>query len=151
ASVEIRVEPVLPMGTAVVLYALAGAALAFAMWAILRARFLTADDARFRRSVSIASATIAMVVAWLAMFPLADHARQWDPTLLAIPSGLGGYALAAAGIDGFATRRAGGRRILLALVAIAAIACLPAAMAVALVSPKYVVVAAVIAVGLLFV
>jgi hypothetical protein len=149
--IEVRVEPVLPMSTAVVLYVLAGVALAFAMWAILRSRFLTADDARFRASVSIVTATIAMIIAWLAMIPLADHARQWDPTLLAIPGGLGGYALAAIGIDGFATKRAGGRRIQIAIIALAAIACLPVAMAVMLVSPKYFVVAAVIAVLLLFV
>jgi hypothetical protein len=150
-SIEIRVEPVLPMPTAVVLYVLAGIGLAFALWAVLRARFLTVDDARFRRSVSIVTATIAMIIAWLAMIPFADHARQWDPTLLAFPAGLGGYALAAVGIDGFASRRAGGRRILIALVAIAAIACLPVAMAITLVSPKYFVVGAVIAVLLLLV
>lgn len=141
----VRVEPILPMQSAVVLYLFGGVALAFALWSVLRARFLTPEDERVRGSFALITAIVALAGAWIAMMPLADHSRELDPTVLAIPSGLGAYAIAAVLIDGFARRRASGKRILLGLVAMASIAMLPWAMTITVIPTSYVIIAALVA------
>ena len=138
--VAVRVVPIMPMGTAVPFSVLAGFFLALSFWARLRTRFLTGEDERVRSSVALVSASVAVAIAWLAMLPLADHARSLDPTVLAIPSFLGAYALAAVVIDGIARRRVTGKRMLLGLAGIAAIAMLPWATSITWLPTKYVVI-----------
>ncbi len=142
-TLEARWEPRVPMSNARVIVVLLGAFAALVMYGLLRRRFLTVD-ACYLRSFAFVSAGLASLIAWVMMVPVLDHASVLEPLLVAAPMGLGAYALTAMIIDSRAAGRWGRRRIQVGFAATGALIALPLAMSVALISPKFFIVAVVI-------
>lgn len=135
-----------PMTAAYVLLGLAGLACALVLYAFLRRRFLTQEE-QLRRSVAMITATVATVLGCGSLIPILPNAKAntLEPLLVAMPTGLGAYALTALIIDGVALRRWGRQRARIATGALLALITMPAIVGFAAISIKLKLVVVVIA------
>lgn len=138
-------EPLVPLTTAYLLLGLGGVTCAFALFALLGRRYVTEEE-RHRRSVAIITALVAMLggcAALAAILPNAK-AKTLEPLVMAIPTGLGAYALTAVIIDAVASRRFGRQRARLATGALLSLLTLPAVMGMAAIDIKIKIIVAII-------